>query len=784
MGGDRRPLLLGAATAGLALSPLAGRLEQRPAVLVLVAAAIVLAALRLAAPRLPWLLPALALGLAAGLLAGSARLEAIDGGAYRAPSGRPASVTGIVAAVPRRSRGEVRVEIETGDGKLSLLAPEPVPELSIGAEVRAAGVLGEPDPFYATLLRRHGIAMQLAAERIEPTGLRRGGPLALLDAVRSRAESALERGMREPEAALARGFVLGEDDRVEPRTVDDFKRSGLAHILAVSGQNVVLLAMLAMPLLAISGVGLRGRLVCVLALVAVYVPVAGAGPSIQRAGVMGAAGIVAALAGRPRSRLYAVLLAAFATLALNPRSSGDVGWQLSFAAVLGIFLWSSRIAGLLPGGRGRSGWRRALAEGLAMSVAATVATAPPMAASFGRVSVAALPANLLALPAVAPAMWLGMLAAAVGQLPGVPVEPLNALNQLLLAYVEQVARWLASPSWAVLAVRLNGPGQVIAACAALLAGMELALRAGERRRGLLGGAGVPRAGRGPSLRRIAPVIAVALIAVAALSVAGRRPGEAASPGHSGLRVSILDIGQGDAILLRPAGSGAVLVDGGPPGDGIAALLAAHGVDSLAAAIVTHGQRDHEGGILDLLGRVPVRALAYAEGDRPLLGAAESAGARPQRLAAGDELRFGELRLEVLWPPRALLSEGPVSAEQLDAAGTDPNHLALVLLAEWRHFSMLLTADAEAESTPIDPGPVDVLKVAHHGSADAGLGSLLDRSLPDLAVISVGAGNRYGHPTPETVATLREHGVPALRTDTGGTVEIDVGPDSWAVEPGD
>ena len=121
-----------------------------------------------------------------------------------------------------------------------------------------------------------------------------------------------------------------------------------------------------------------------------------------------------------------------------------------------------------------------------------------------------------------------------------------------------------------------------------------------------------------------------------------------------------------------------------------------------------------------------------------------------RLAEGGEVRSGRLRLEILWPPRELLAD--------PLAGADPNRLALVILARWRRFSMLLTADAEAEAVPIDPGPIDVLKVAHHGSDDAGLGALLDRTGPKLAVISVGADNPYGHPTPGTLATLAAHGV--------------------------
>jgi competence protein ComEC len=107
----------------------------------------------------------------------------------------------------------------------------------------------------------------------------------------------------------------------------------------------------------------------------------------------------------------------------------------------------------------------------------------------------------------------------------------------------------------------------------------------------------------------------------------------------------------------------------------------------------------------------------------------------------------------------------------------------VLLARWHSFSMLLTADAEAEAVPLDPGPVDVLKVAHHGSDDAGLGALLDRTVPRLAVISVGAGNPYGHPTAGTLATLAEHGIPTVRTDQAGDVTIDVSARGWRVESG-
>ncbi len=233
------------------------------------------------------------------------------------------------------------------------------------------------------------------------------------------------------------------------------------------------------------------------------------------------------------------------------------------------------------------------------------------------------------------------------------------------------------------------------------------------------------------------------------------------------------MGQGDAILLQPRRAPAVLVDGGPPGDELIAKLHAEGVSRLGAAVVTHDQSDHAAGIAEALGRLPISRLAYGRLDRRFLAVARTDGARSQRVAAGTTLRSGSLRLEVIWPPPILLAEDP--------PGTDPNLLALVIRARWHRFTMLLTADAEAESTPLDPGPIDVLKVAHHGSDDAGLGPLLDRIRPRLAVISVGADNPYGHPTPGTLATLAAHGVPTLRTDRDGTVEIEVRRRSFSVD---
>ncbi|HXQ89883.1 MAG TPA: MBL fold metallo-hydrolase, partial [Solirubrobacterales bacterium] len=327
--------------------------------------------------------------------------------------------------------------------------------------------------------------------------------------------------------------------------------------------------------------------------------------------------------------------------------------------------------------------------------------------------------------------------AALAQVPGVPLEPLNGLDALLLAYVAQVAAWCAAPDWAELEVHLSGLGLLVA-----YAGLA---------------AGVVFCWRLPPHALVLGMLALAVV----VPLPGGGGAEAGPP--PGLRVEVLDVGQGDAILFRPAGAPAVLVDGGPPGDGLERKLEEAGVEQLGAVVATHDQSDHVGGIEELLGRMPVGRLVYARLGRDLVSRAAAAGAKPVGVAAGRELRSGRLRLRVLWPPPELLT-APVD---------DPNQLALVIEARWRDFTMLLTADAEAESVPIEAGPVDVLKVAHHGSEDAGLGPLLDRIRPRLAVISAGSDNPYGHPAPQTLATLERHGVQTLRTDEEGVIKIDV-----------
>lgn len=779
---------LGGLTAGLLASPLAT--SGVPGIAGLAVVAIAAPALAATAPRArpqvgsteigadawAWLAVVALAAAIAGISIGGLRIAAIDAGALETVPGSRVAIRGFVAAVPRRSDGEVDIRVETPAGRLLVRAPEPVPDLDLGGAISARGTIRAPSDFERDYLTRYGIARILDARSIELRNERRGGLVGALDEVRRRAQDALSSGTPVASSNLLRGFVLGQDDRIDAATSDEFKRSGLAHLLAVSGQNVVLLAVLATAGLAAFGVSVRARALSILGLIGVYVLVTGAGPSIQRAGVMGAAASVAALAGRPRSRWYLLLLAAAATLGLDPRASGDIGWQLSFAAVVGILLFSAPLATLIAG-PARRRWRRALAEAAALTISATLTTAPLMSLHFGTVSLVSLPANLLAVVAEAPVMWLGMVAAAAGQLPWLPVEPITALAGLLAAYIAQVADWFASPSWAQVELGLDGAAALAGTYALLGGAFALTLTWASRRRSLRPRrrrwAGGVLEGRGRA--GLVVVALAAAVLVAAPLGAPRKAGGEASAAPIGLRVSVLDVGEGDAILLDPRAGDPVLVDAGPPEADTAQALTARGVEALSALVVTHTDADHIGGAADVLGALRVSHLLCARIDRPTLGSAELAGTAVDRVAEGSSLRSGGLRLRVVWPPAQLLEPGRRLAE--------PNALSLVLLARWHGFRMLLTGDAEGELAPVHPGDVDVLEVAHHGSEDTELVARLAATDPELAVISVGADNPYGHPSAPTLVALADAGVPVLRTDLDGDIEIAVNRAGWSAANG-
>jgi len=739
-------LLLLAACFGLALANLV-----RVSALAVGAVAFVLA-LGLAVPRARPVTWAAAL-LLAGWWWGSVRLDAFDRSLLVPHIGRSAEVEAVVTGPVRRTDFELRVPAETHrfggepvrERVLLLLPVGRSPPQGAVIELRAlAEAPRERDGDFDERgwLALRGVHVVLRGGTWELVG-RRGGIGGVGDRLRDHVTGAITAGLSGERRAVLLGIALGEDEGLTAELRESFKGSGLYHLLAVSGQNVAFVAGAALALAWLLGVARVAAEVATLAAIAAYVLAVGWQPSVVRAGIAGGLASLAWLLSRPRDRWHFLVLGAAVLLAWTPAALLEPGFQLSFAAVAAIFLLVPPLVRTLEG----YPVPRWLALVVAVSTACGAATAPILWLRFGEVPLYSLPANVLATAAMPPLLGLALLGALVE-----PVLPSAALglawvNGWIAAYLAACARAVAELPYARV-----GSGYAVAA----LLGVPVLLLLVRR---------LPR-------WRRARALACAVAVVPALLVWQLWPAGPPPP-PSGLRLTFLDVGQGDAVLVQVP-EGAILVDQGPPEARVARQLRELGVRRLAALVLTHPQRDHIGGAAEVLERLGVEQVLDpgVAGEGPeradALRAAAARGVPVVQARAGATWRLGRLRLRALWPGR----DG--------APGEDPNRLAIVLLASYGTVDVLLTADAETDVTArLLARRVEVLKVAHHGSEDPGLAPELRELRPTVAVISAGRGNTYGHPRPETLAALATvRGLRVYRTDVHGRVVLES--DGWSL----
>jgi competence protein ComEC len=507
----------------------------------------------------------------------------------------------------------------------------------------------------------------------------------------------------------------------------------------VSGQNVAFVALGTAGMALLLGLGrLVGQLAAIGAVTA-YALAVGWQPSVVRASVAGCLAAVACLASRPSDSWHLLALGALVLLAWTPASLHEPGFQLSFTAVAAILVVIPHLRRLhagypLPWG---------LVHVVGIAAACGAATAPVLLLQFGVVPVWTVPANALAEPAMPALLGLGLLAAIVEPFSPSAAAALAWLAGWCAAWIawcaRQVADWPHAQTTSLLVVAAP---LVLAAAAVWLARL-------------------PRGRRRPAM-----LCSLALAGALAAGWWAVRPQPSWAP-PSGLRVTFLDVGQGDAALVEVP-QGAVLVDQGPPEAEVGARLRRSGLRHLSALVLTHPQRDHIGGAAAVLERLRVETVLHpglaveSSDSRSALRAAREQGAAVVVARAGQAFRLGRLVLRVAWPDGAGLPS------------EDPNERAIVLLASYGATDVLLTADAETNVTRrLRLPPVEVLKVAHHGSEDEGLEDALAELRPRVAVVSVGRGNDYGHPRRETIATLEAlPGLQLLRTDRDGTVVIE------------
>jgi competence protein ComEC len=733
-------LLLSALCAGLSLS-LAVR---EPGLWLAVAGAVVGGAALVARER-----RALALALAmllAGWWLGSSRLAVLDRSVLASEIGRVAHARLEVIGPARHSTFATRVPVKVlsfgsltpGErARLDLPRSRAPPQGAIVDIVAAIEKPRGPDDGFdeSSYLRRQGIHVVLSSRAYRIVG-HRGGLGGVSDALRVFVSRGLAPEVGGERRAVIAGIILGEDENLGPGLQDSFRASGLYHLLAVSGQNVAYVVMGVLLVTWLLGLPrILGEVGSLLA-VGGYVMAVGWQPSVVRAGVAGGLASLAWLCGRARDRWYFLLLGAAVLLAWNPYSLLEPGFQLSFAAVAAIFVLVPRLEARLEGYPVPA----RLIPVLTVSAACGAVTAPILILQFGKVPLYSVPSNALAAPVVAPLLGLALACSVLHPvLPGAAAA-LAWANGWLAAYLTAVARFFGGlPHAQVASWKALG---ALAGAAAL--GALIVRHPPPGRRGVL------------------------LVAVAALVLAGwtlRRDHVRGPP--QGLRITFLDVGQGDSALVEVP-EGAVLIDEGPPEAHVATQLGELGVGHLAAMVLTHPQRDHVGGAAAVLDAMPVGFVldpglpAHSSDERAARASAARHHVRLVLARAGETFRLGGLRLRVLWP------------EDAGTPDEDPNQHATVILASYGSIDALFTADAESDVTlPLRPPPVEILKVAHHGSEDAGLAPLLGLLGPRAAVVSVGEHNDYGHPVPSTIAVLAHFpGLSLYRTDEDGRVTVE------------
>lgn len=682
-----------------------------------------------------------------------------DASALAHPPLQPASATlaGRIASVPDPLGDRVRFRLRSPDGgAVEVLAQRAPWPLGLGDEVLLRAALRQPPG--ARNPGGRDVRARLAASGIMYQAL------ATTPAVRTRparAPSWLERGRERLAEAAARALpareagvvrAIGAGDRggLDPETSASFARSGLAHVLAVSGMHLVLVAfglerLLRALLLRVDALASRADPRRVAAAVAVpatlvYAVATGAGPPVLRAAVAAAVVLAGTALDREPDGANTLALAALVLLAADPGGALDVSLQLSFAAVGGLVAWAGPMRRALPLARPPpGGWRARLLEplvaGACASAAASLAAAPVLAFHFRQLPTLGLLANVAAVP-------IGSALTIAATLAAVAAAAAPALGAALLVAARPLASALLAVSDAAAAPRLatigvGTPG--LAGVAGFYVAAFLAMRARGGRRLLAWG-----------------VAAACLVAPAHLRAT-------AASARGGLELLFISVGQGDAALLRLPDGSAVLVDAGGAPDGgadpgardVVPLLRDLGVRRLAAAFVSHPHPDHVLGLAAVAEAFPIDVVfsngAPGEGEAARVLDALA----PIALAPGDGWARAGVRFDVLGGTRDRLGE---------------NDASLVLRVSYGDTALLFTGDVEAqgEAAAVARGGLDadVVKVPHHGSRTSSSEAFTRAVHPELAIVSVGRDNRFGFPHPEAVARWRATGATVLRTDEG------------------
>jgi competence protein ComEC len=725
----------------------------------------------------------------------------LEGWVVGPPDPRPADArdtgdperTRFVVEVTRLRLGAAWVVVR-GGARLTLLGE--APEVAYGDEVRGTFRLrvprrfGNPGAFdYPAYLATQGIFLEgWTREPVETVAAGRGSTiLAAIFRMRALLLRRLDAALPAQQAALLKATVLGDRSGLSPEMNQAFLDSGTYHILAISGLNVSLLAGTLFGLFRLLRASPRLAAAAAAILVTLYAALAGASPSVIRAAVMADAYLLAVILDRRGDLVNSLALSALALLWWNPRFLFDVGFQLTYLATLGILVILPHCeAALAPLPRAL----RWPGESVAITVAATIMTLPILAVAFNRVAPVGILANLPIVPLSGLITALGTAACALLLVTPAGLPWLNQANAWLVDLLFATAGWFAAWPWSAVRVYTPTPGMLVAyyftATACLLAvSPPPGHRLDETEQGRTG------------VRRWARRLAAAGALVGALALCVQVSLRLWPPaGTPTLRLTLLDVGQGESLFLDFPEGRRMLVDaGGVPGDRfdigarvVAPFLLHEWVGSLDVLVLTHAQADHIGGAPAILRGFPVGEVWSGDtlySSLAFLWVQEYLRHRriPLRILSADSpaIHWGEAAIQVLHPPSG--RRGGVQGARVERVG--PNDASLVLKLGVGNQAALLTGDVERQGELLllrRPAALraQVLKVPHHGSRTSSMEAFLAAVRPEVALVSVGYRNRFNHPHPEVVERYRALGVRLFRTDLHGAIRVEMGREGMRV----
>ncbi len=577
---------------------------------------------------------------------------------------------------------------------------------------------------------------------------------SLLERARTRAGMNIDR-LYPKHRALVRALLIAEQRDIERTVRDTFADSGLVHMLSVSGLHVAIIFAAIQLLFAVVRLPPHGVAVGALVITAAYVAMIGAPAPAVRAAVMLGAGAVAKVMQRPTSAWAIVALGGLVPL-MEPATVRDLGYQLSMAGIVGLVASGSAAQRWLR--PSLTGWRRALATNALTTTLACVATMPIASYAFGRTSLVAPASNLVMTPIVAllqPALFRSLALAPFVGMAGLVADGAS----VLLDVFSLGAAWFARIPHATLEVGFTPVGGMAlsVACVALV---------------------VAALSRRPGRAMVCTLGGVVVMAWRPLFPIGRA-----------VELHMIDVGQGDALALRATDGSWVLFDAGDSwrsgdaGERIVLPYLKRRGGSVRAILLSHAHDDHVGGAATVIRRTRPSVLidgGYVTSSgsyRAALAAAHQYGVRWWHVRPGDSLVVPGATVRVLAPDSAWA-----------VAMGDPNEASVVTRVDVGAWRALLTGDAEAgeegwmvRNYGAMELTADILKVGHHGSETSSSGTLLDAVRPRVALVSVGEGNTYGHPSGDVIRSLEARQAHVLRTDHHGSVVVRFERDRLTVE---